>query len=84
MKTTKCVNGSSKQRVLSLRDNELQVRIMGEDADLFLNQEIFKASEANGECRLGEYSRRLTVKGTERYHREFVTVTFDEEDMEEN
>ena len=29
---------------------------------------------------MGEYSRRLTVKGTERYHREFVTVTFDKED----
>lgn len=70
MKTAKCVNDSLNPRLDSLRENELQVRIMGE--------EIFAEAEKRGECRIGEYSRRINIKGTDLYHREFVTVKIDE------
>ena len=84
MKTAKCVNDSLNPRLDSLRENELQVRIMGEDEDLDVGEEIFAEAEKRGECRVGEYSRRLNIKGTDLYHREFVTVEIDEKKMEED
>ena len=43
------VNDSLNPRLDSLRENELQVRIMGEDEDLDVGEEIFAEAEKRGE-----------------------------------
>ena len=83
MRTAKCVRGFLNPRLDNLKKNQLQVRLMGNDEMLELGEEIFRKAEENGECRLGEYSRRLGIKGSEIYHREFITVSFDDEETEE-